>query len=283
MTDRCQASCALRGDREKPHEGARFLSHPASGLATQLSISTAAASHLSHFAARVASGNKHDRPKHFAQRHHSHSSFAARAQRRRSRCLVLLIVMAAESTWVFFRPPDGGGSRHVRIELHATVAAVKRHLKLPSHTSLVLAGKMLDEERLISSYPTLVRDATLTLAGALRGGGGASYSSYSARPVYWSPASRSALAEAELEYTDDHTSTAAYIGFPLLLPHRAAAAPPPAAAPAAAGASTDPLERQVVGRCWPCLTCCLPAVCLPGILLPWLNPDFLKHTDLWQF
>ena len=96
--------------------------------------------------------------------------------------MVLLIVMAAESTWVFFRPPDGGGSRHVRIELHATVAAVKRHLKLPSHTSLVLAGKMLDEERLISSYPTLVRDATLTLAGALRGGGGASYSSYSARP-----------------------------------------------------------------------------------------------------
>jgi isoleucyl-tRNA synthetase len=35
------------------------------------------------------------------------------------------------------------------------------------------------------------------------------------KPVYWSPSSRTALAEAELEYKDDHISTAAYVKFPL--------------------------------------------------------------------
>jgi isoleucyl-tRNA synthetase len=36
------------------------------------------------------------------------------------------------------------------------------------------------------------------------------------KPVYWSPSSRTALAEAELEYKDDHESTAAYVEFPLV-------------------------------------------------------------------
>ncbi|KAI9877561.1 MAG: isoleucine-tRNA ligase [Pleopsidium flavum] len=35
------------------------------------------------------------------------------------------------------------------------------------------------------------------------------------RPVYWSPSSKTALAEAELEYKDDHESTAAYVKFPI--------------------------------------------------------------------
>lgn len=35
------------------------------------------------------------------------------------------------------------------------------------------------------------------------------------KPVYWSPSSRTALAEAELEYRDDHMSTAAFIKYPL--------------------------------------------------------------------
>jgi isoleucyl-tRNA synthetase len=35
------------------------------------------------------------------------------------------------------------------------------------------------------------------------------------KPVYWSPSSRTALAEAELEYKDDHESTAAYIRYPV--------------------------------------------------------------------
>ena len=36
------------------------------------------------------------------------------------------------------------------------------------------------------------------------------------KPVYWSVSSRTALAEAELEYRDDHVSTAAYIKFPIV-------------------------------------------------------------------
>lgn len=35
------------------------------------------------------------------------------------------------------------------------------------------------------------------------------------KPVYWSPSSRTALAEAELEYRDDHISKAALVKFPL--------------------------------------------------------------------
>ncbi|SPO02408.1 related to isoleucine tRNA ligase [Cephalotrichum gorgonifer] len=36
------------------------------------------------------------------------------------------------------------------------------------------------------------------------------------KPVYWSPSSRTALAEAELEYKEDHISTAAYVRFPIV-------------------------------------------------------------------
>jgi isoleucyl-tRNA synthetase len=35
------------------------------------------------------------------------------------------------------------------------------------------------------------------------------------RPVYWSPSSVTALAEAELEYPEGHVSRAAYVAFPL--------------------------------------------------------------------
>ena len=35
------------------------------------------------------------------------------------------------------------------------------------------------------------------------------------KPVYWSPSSRTGLAEAELEYRDDHVSTAAYFKYPI--------------------------------------------------------------------
>lgn len=36
------------------------------------------------------------------------------------------------------------------------------------------------------------------------------------KPVYWSPSSQTALAEAELEYRDDHVSTAVLVKFPLI-------------------------------------------------------------------
>ncbi|KKY15691.1 putative isoleucyl-trna synthetase [Phaeomoniella chlamydospora] len=38
------------------------------------------------------------------------------------------------------------------------------------------------------------------------------------KPVYWSPSTLTALAEAELEYKDDHTSTAAFVAYPLDVP-----------------------------------------------------------------
>jgi isoleucyl-tRNA synthetase len=37
------------------------------------------------------------------------------------------------------------------------------------------------------------------------------------KPVYWSPSSQTALAEAELEYNEDHESTAAYVKFPFTI------------------------------------------------------------------
>lgn len=35
-------------------------------------------------------------------------------------------------------------------------------------------------------------------------------------PVFWSPSSRTALAEGELEYNDEHRSTSVYVTFPLV-------------------------------------------------------------------
>ena len=35
------------------------------------------------------------------------------------------------------------------------------------------------------------------------------------RPVHWSPSSRSALAEAELKYEEQHASKAAFVTFPV--------------------------------------------------------------------
>lgn len=47
------------------------------------------------------------------------------------------------------------------------------------------------------------------------------------KPVYWSPSSQTALAEAELEYPDGHTSSSIYVAFPVLnLPESAAALQP---------------------------------------------------------
>jgi isoleucyl-tRNA synthetase len=44
------------------------------------------------------------------------------------------------------------------------------------------------------------------------------------KPVYWSPSSRTALAEAELEYPDKHTSRSVYAAFPIVELAEAAAA-----------------------------------------------------------
>lgn len=41
------------------------------------------------------------------------------------------------------------------------------------------------------------------------------------KPVYWSPSSKTALAEAELEYKSDHKSTAAFVKYPVVDMHKA--------------------------------------------------------------
>jgi isoleucyl-tRNA synthetase len=41
------------------------------------------------------------------------------------------------------------------------------------------------------------------------------------KPVYWSPSSGTALAEAELEYNEGHVSKAAYVRFPVVAGHEA--------------------------------------------------------------
>ena len=45
------------------------------------------------------------------------------------------------------------------------------------------------------------------------------------RPVHYSPSSRSALAEAELEYKDNHTSNSVYVSFDLDLARKDAMHP----------------------------------------------------------
>ena len=55
------------------------------------------------------------------------------------------------------------------------------------------------------------------------------------KPVWWSPSSRSALAEAELEYVEQHVSTAAWVAFPLRT-----ASPSAVAALRAAGSASPP-------------------------------------------
>src|SRR5205085_432912 len=40
------------------------------------------------------------------------------------------------------------------------------------------------------------------------------------KPVYWSPSSGTALAEAELEYNEEHVSRAAYVRFPVVGEYR---------------------------------------------------------------
>jgi isoleucyl-tRNA synthetase len=81
------------------------------------------------------------------------------------------------------------------------------------------------------------------------------------RPVHWSPATHTALAEAELEYPDGHTSTAAHVAFRLALhgvPSEAAAGSAAARAPAAL-TSALAAGKEVVAVAWTTTPWTLPA------------------------
>lgn len=44
------------------------------------------------------------------------------------------------------------------------------------------------------------------------------------KPVHWSPSSRTALAEAELEYPEGHTSRSIFVAMPIVTPSEALSA-----------------------------------------------------------
>jgi isoleucyl-tRNA synthetase len=66
-----------------------------------------------------------------------------------------------------------------------------------------------------NSYKTMNRDFEMRQLGVFKAmvSGGLIYRMR--RPVYWSPSSGTALAEGELEYDDNHKSTAAFVSFPI--------------------------------------------------------------------
>ena len=47
------------------------------------------------------------------------------------------------------------------------------------------------------------------------------------KPVHWSPSSKTALAEAELEYSDDHVSESVFVAFPVCSLPKSSVTPPP--------------------------------------------------------
>lgn len=53
------------------------------------------------------------------------------------------------------------------------------------------------------------------------------------KPVHWSPSSRTALAEAELEYPEGHTSRSIYVAMPLTAPGEHIGGPVGAVTPSA--------------------------------------------------
>ncbi|KXZ48070.1 hypothetical protein GPECTOR_30g165 [Gonium pectorale] len=67
------------------------------------------------------------------------------------------------------------------------------------------------ELKVLQSLPDKERKALVGVPG--RGGGGEG--SGGLKPVHWSPSSRTALAEAELEYPEGHRSTSVYVAMPL--------------------------------------------------------------------
>jgi len=65
------------------------------------------------------------------------------------------------------------------------------------------------------AWTTMDKDYEIKQLGVFKAMAGKGLIYRKFRPVHWSPSSRTALAEAELEYRDDHVSTAAFVKYPL--------------------------------------------------------------------
>ncbi len=79
------------------------------------------------------------------------------------------------------------------------------------------------------------------------------------KPVHWSPSSRTALAEAELEYPDGHTSPSVYVAFPVVELPEALGARLAAIGLSAPDTATRPAEGELAVAIWTTTPWTLPA------------------------
>jgi isoleucyl-tRNA synthetase len=79
------------------------------------------------------------------------------------------------------------------------------------------------------------------------------------KPVHWSPSSRTALAEAELEYPDGHTSPSVYVAFPVVALPGGLGARLTALGLTSAEAATTPAEGDLAVAIWTTTPWTLPA------------------------
>ncbi len=79
------------------------------------------------------------------------------------------------------------------------------------------------------------------------------------KPVHWSPSSRTALAEAELEYPDGHTSPSVYVAFPVVALPGGLGARLTALGLTTAEAATTPAEGDLAVAIWTTTPWTLPA------------------------
>ena len=106
-----------------------------------------------------------------------------------------------------------GEALHEPLRLRAAAAECAREAIALQRVAFQRWGIMADWER---PYVTMAPEYEAAQLGVLRSMLRGGLVTRGLRPVHWSPATRTALAEAELEYQDAHVSVAAYVAFPLL-------------------------------------------------------------------
>ena len=143
---------------------------------------------------------------------------------------------------------DGPGLAADPLQLRAAAAACAREALAAQKASFERWGVMADWD---APYHTMQPAYEAAELGVLRSLLRQGLVYRGRRPVHWSPATQTALAEAELEYPEGHASTAAYVGFRLLPPRDEAAAN----IAAAAAGETD----EVVVPVWTTTPWTIPA------------------------
>ena len=111
----------------------------------------------------------------------------------------------------------GAESAHAlpALEIRSRAAACAKEAVDAQRASFVRWGIMADWDR---PYTTMQPSYEAAQLGVLQSMLAKGLVFRGSRPVHWSPATRTALAEAELDYVDEHQSQAAYVGFRVLPP-----------------------------------------------------------------